>query len=572
MEKKDLSMEMRLLLFFVLMGLILFAEQYFYKAPPPAQPAAVTKAEAPAGKTSSPIPIPAPAAGAAVQTPAAEVPGQIEAGQEQIFAIDTKLYHVEFSNRGAVAKRWLLKAYRDHDAGASRAKLVDLVNSLSLTKVPAPFSLAFKGQAPATDVNTALYRFQQPDSLTVNFEFSDGRIDVKKSFHFTDDSYLVAVSSQATQNGAPLVHALSWRGGFGDSTAAKSLTDQHALYYDVSNSKLTIKQVKDAKDGPVSSAGQYSFAGLEDAYFAGVFMPEGRALVELTEFSDSIPDANSKSDPRVGAAVGGEGSNTFTFFAGPKDYKLLGNINPKLEQLIDWSWLGMSLGFIAKPIFLILSWTADHVTGNYGWAIVLVTIGINIVLFPLRLTSMKSSRKMQAIQPLIKEMNERYKGLSLKDPRQAEKNQEMMDLYKKHGINPLGGCLPMLIQLPFLVAFYKVLAVTIELRGANWLWVHDLSQPETLAIRVLPIIMLATQFVQQKMTPQPGVDASQQKMMMWLMPAMMFYIFYFLSSGLVLYYLTSNLAGIAQQLILNRSMPTPIPVDVKPASKKKNRN
>jgi YidC/Oxa1 family membrane protein insertase len=570
MEKKDLSMEMRLLLFFVLMGGILFVQQYFYKAPPPAQPAA--KVEAPAGKTSSPIPIPAPAPAAAVQAPAGEVPGQIQAGQEQVFAIDTKLYHVEFSNRGAVVRRWLLKAYKDHFTGPGQANPVDLVNPLSLTRVPEPFSFAFKGQAPATDVNTALYRFQQPDGLTVNFEFSDGRIDVRKSFHFTDDSYLVAVTSQATQNGAPLVHALSWRGGFGDSTAANSLTNQHALYYDVANSKLTVKQVKEAKDGPVSFAGEYSFAGLEDAYFAGVFMPEGRALVELTEFSDAIPDANGKSDPRVGAAVGGEASNSFTFFAGPKDYKLLGKINPKLEQLIDWTWIGISLAFIAKPIFLVLSWTADHITGNYGWAIVLVTIGINTVLFPLRLTSMKSSKKMQAIQPLIKEMNERYKGLSLKDPRQAEKNQEMMDLYKKHGINPLGGCLPMLIQLPFLVAFYKVLGVTIELRGASWLWVHDLSQPETLAIRMLPVILIATQFLQQRMTPQPGVDPSQQKTMMLLMPVMMGYIFYFLSSGLVLYYLTSNLVGIAQQLLLNRATPAPIPVDVKLASKKKNRN
>ncbi len=561
-------MEMRLLMFFVLMGLILFITPYFYKAPPPAQPP--PKGEPPAGKTSSAIPV--PAATPAVQTPAAQVPGQIEAGQEQVFAVDTKLYHVEFSNRGAVVKRWLLNAYKDHAAESAQAKPVDLVNSLSLTKVPEPFSLAFKGQAPATDVNTALYRFQQPDPLTVNFEFSDGRIDVRKSFRFKDDSYLVAVSSQATQNGAPLVHALSWRGGFGDATAANALTNQHALFYDFSNSKLTVKQVKEAKDGPVSFAGEYSFAGLEDAYFAGVFMPEGRALVELTEFSDAVPDTNGKSDLHVGAAVGGEASNTFTFFAGPKDYKLLGKINPKLEQLIDWSWIGINLGIIGKPIFLILNWTADHITGNYGWAIVLVTIAINTVLFPLRLTSMKSSKKMQAIQPLIKEMNERYKGLSLKDPRQAEKNQEMMDLYKKHGINPLGGCLPMLIQLPFLVAFYTVLRVTIELRGASWLWVHDLSQPETLAIRLLPLILMATQFLQQQMTPQPGVDPSQQKMMKWMMPAMMCYIFYFLSSGLVLYYLTSNLVGIAQQMILNRATPAPIPVEVKPVAKKKSRN
>ena len=176
-----------------------------------------------------------------------------------------------------MVRRWLLKAYKDHDFGAAQAMPVDLVNPQSLTKVPAPFSLAFKGQAPATDVNTALYQFQRPDDLTVNFEFSDGRIDVKKSFRFLEDSYLVAVNSQATQNGAPLPHALSWRGGFGDSTANNALTNQHALYYDLGNSKLNVKQVKDAKDGPVSFAGQYSFAGLEDALLRGR-VPAGGTL------------------------------------------------------------------------------------------------------------------------------------------------------------------------------------------------------------------------------------------------------------------------------------------------------
>ena len=280
----------------------------------------------------------------------------------------------------------------------------------------------------------------------------------------------------------------------GDSTENNSLANQHALYYDEANSKLNVKTVKDAKDGPVSSDGQYAFAGLEDHYFAGVYIPEGRSLIEMTEFADTFPDSNGKADPRVGAAVGGEGSNSFTFFAGPKDYNLLGKINPKLEQLIDWSWLGISLGFIGKPLFLLLSWVADHLTRNYGWAIVLVTVGINTVLFPLRLTQLRSSKKMQSIQPLIKQLNEKYKSLPLKDPRQADKNQELMDLYKKHGINPVGGCLPMLIQLPFLVAFYKVLGVMVELRGASWLWVHDLSQPETLALHILPLILIATQY------------------------------------------------------------------------------
>ncbi len=576
MEKKELTMEVRLLMFFVLMGLILFASQYLYKPAAPAASEAKTATTPATTEKSGAIPIPASAATppppvSPATTPAAPVPGQIEAGQEQVFAIDTDYYHVEFSNRGAVVRRWQLKQFKDHEE--PKAHPVELVNVLALSKTPAPFSVAFKGQTPSVDPNSRLFQIQRPDDLTVNFEFSDGRMDVKKSFRFLQKSYLVTVDSEVTQNGAPIPHALSWRGGFGDATENSAINNQHALYYDAANSKLNVKQVKEAKDGPVSWAGQFSFAGLEDHYFAGVFLPEGRSLVEITEYSDQIPDAAGKDQARVGAAVGGEGSNAFTMFVGPKDYKLLGNINPKLEQLIDWTWIGLNLGFIGKPLFYALSWTADNLVHNYGWAIVLVTIAINMVLFPLRFSQLRSSKKMQAIQPQIKALNEKYKSLSLKDPRQAEKNQEMMDLYKKHGINPLGGCVPMLIQLPFLFAFYTVLKVMIELRGASWLWVHDLSQPETLPIHVLPLIMLATQYFQQKMTPQPGVDQSQQKMMMWMMPLMMTYIFYFLQAGLVLYYLTSNLVGIAQQLILNRAtpapVPVPVPVEVKPAPKKK---
>jgi YidC/Oxa1 family membrane protein insertase len=200
-----------------------------------------------------------------------------------------------------------------------------------------------------------------------------------------------------------------------------------------------------------------------------------------------------------------------------------------------------------------------------------VTIAINTVLFPLRISSMKSSKKMQALQPQIAAINAKYKNLSLRDPKKTEQNQEMMDLYKRHGVNPVGGCLPMALQMPFFFAFYKVLSVAIEMRGANWLWVGDLSQPETLAIRALPVLLIVTQFLQQKMTPSPGMDPAQQKMMM-IMPLALGYMFYFASSGLVLYWLTSNVVGIAQQVILNRSTATPAVVDVKPTPKKKSRD
>jgi len=559
-------MEMRLLLAFLLMGLVLFVTPYFYKQPPstgrqgpaPAQTAA-NVGKNPAGAAEK-APPPASAS-------AAEIPGQIQAAEEQEFTVETDLFQVRFSNRGAVVRSWVLTRYKD--AGK---KPVDLVNPRALAKVPPPFSLYFQGQPPIANLDQALFSVHRPDPLTVIFEYSDGRADVKKSFRFAQNSYLVAIDSEVTRDGMPAPHSLAWRGGFGDSTVANPVNTQTAVYYDLNNSKLVVQPVKNAKDGPVSATGQYSFAGLQDSYFAGVFLPEGRSQVEITEFADTVANANNSNEQRVGAAVGGEGFNRFTFFPGPKDYDLLHQINPKLDTLIDWGWFEI----LAKPLFLILKWTASRITHNYGWAIVLVTIGINIVLFPLKITGMKSSKKMQAIQPLVNEINERYKGIPARDPRQADKNAEVMALYKKYGINPLGGCLPMLLQIPFFYAYYRVLSVSIEMRGASFLWVHDLAQPETgffahlgTPIRLLPLILIVTQFFSQKMTPpSPGVDPNQQKMMMF-MPLMMGFIFYGVSSGLVLYWLTSNLVGVAQQWLLNRQTPAPVVEMPKPSPKKK---
>jgi YidC/Oxa1 family membrane protein insertase len=553
-------MEARLLLAFVLMGLVLFGTQYFYKPPPQPTPQQAAKtAEAEKSAPAAPKPAPVQASAAPL-----DIPGAIKADKEETFTVETDLYRVVFSNRGAVVRSWILKAYKDH-----KGKPVDLANQKALEKVPAQLSLLFKNQAPSTDPNTALFHTDRSaDGLSVNFEFSDGRSAVKKSFVFDKRKYLAHVTSQVTENGVMIPHSLQWRGGFGDPSVVNAASTEHTLYYDLSQQKLVVNDVKEAKNGPVSTSGQYSFAGLEDSYFAAVFLPANRSSVELTTFADTVPSENGTEEPHVGAAVGGDGLNNFGLFVGPKDMDILKQVDPKLQELINWG----RLGFIAKPLFIALNWTADHVAHNFGWAIVLVTVAINLVLFPLRISSMKSSKKMQALQPQIAAINAKYKNLSLRDPRKAEQNQEVMELYKKHGVNPVGGCLPMLLQLPFFFAFYTVLTVAIEMRGAHWLWVTDLSQPESLAIRVLPILLIITQFLSQKMTPSPGMDPAQQKMML-IMPIVLGYMFYFASAGLVLYWLTGNLVGIVQQMLLNRGGPPPAVVDVKPASnKKKNRN
>lgn len=567
--KKELSMEARLLIAFVLMGLVLFLTPYIYK--PAASPAAGANKPA-ASKTTNPAEVPAPATPAPAPAPAAapavEMPGQIHAGQEETAVVETDLERVVFSNKGAVVTSWVLKNFKDHTG-----KPLDLVNAAALGKVPAPFSIDFRNQKPSADLNASLYKVTRADD-DLTFEFSDGVVDAKKSFSFSKDSYLARVTSQVSANGVMLPHSLEWRGGFGDETVNNPAALQHALLYDPSaprsyglfSNELQKKDAKDAKNGPVSVSGQYTFAGIEDSYFASVFLPSGSTSLELTTFSDNIPK-DGKDVPRVGMAVGGEGFNSFELYAGPKDLEILKRVNPKLEQVVDWGMFGL----IAKYLFEALKWTAGHAGGNYGWAIILITIAINTALFPLKITSMKSSRKMQAIQPQIKAINEKYKGLSLNDPKKADQNTELMALYKDNGVNPAGGCLPMLLQLPFFFAFYKVLAVAIQLRGAHWLWVTDLSQTESLAIHVLPLILIATQFLTQKMTPSPGMDPSQQKMMM-IMPLVLGYMFYFASSGLVIYWLTGNVVGIAQQWFLNRGTPPPTVVDVKPVPKKKNRN
>jgi YidC/Oxa1 family membrane protein insertase len=561
--KKELSMEMRLLIAFLLMGLVLFVTPYLYKGantPGPKGPQNITPQKA-AELTKPPAPAP-PVAPQQLASENSAAPQQ--AAKEETFVVDTALFRATFSNKGASVRSWVLKKYKDLDG-----KPLELVNQVALAKVPAPFSFDFKDQKPAVDLAQALFIARPaPDNLGVDYEYSDGKLVARKSFRFRSDSYLAQVTSEVIQNGAQIPHVLAWRGGFGDPTIRNAASAERNVYYN--DGRLQTKTAKDAKNGPVSVSGGFGFAGIEDSFFAAVYLPRGTGNVELITYSDSVPvPPDNKETSYVGAGVGSGGVNELALFVGPKDTDILRKVDPRLAQLIDW---GRWFGFIAKPLFYALNWTNDRITHNFGWAIVLVTIAINILTFPFRLTSLKSSKKMQALQPEIQRINEKYKGLSIRDPKKAEQNQEMMALYKKYGVNPVGGCAPMLLQIPFFIAYYTVLTVAIELRGASWLWVSDLSRPEQLAIRILPVLLIVTQFMTQRMTPpSPGVDPAQQKMMMF-MPLVLGFMFYYASAGLVLYWLTGNLVAIVQQWIMNRTMKTPVILPTaKPVSKARRR-
>ncbi len=553
-------MEWRLLLAFLLTGLVMFLAPYLYykiygPPKPTVQPSSTPDAKVPAAP--APGPAPGPALGKATAATAKPRAPIAAAGTEE-FTLETDLYRVRFSNRGAVVLSWELKKYKD-----AASKTLELVNTAAAPKAGHPFSLSFKDRRPTVDVNHALFVSRPAaDGLGVDYEFSDGQVWVRKSYRFERSRYLWRFLSEAADASGPLAHLLLWRGGFGDPAVSNPAAHERTLYYEAASGKLITQEAKAAKNGPLTVTGSFVFAGIQDTYFAAVFLPRQGEALEVQTLSDTVA---SESDPKeaahVGLGVGGGGRNEFAVFVGPKDLDVLRQVDGRLEQVVDF---GTWFGFIAKPLFLILKWVHHNIVANYGWAIVLVTVFINFALLPLKFTSLKSMKKMQALQPQIAAINEKYKGISLRDPRKQQQNQELMELYKKHGVNPMGGCLPMLLQIPFFIGFYNVLTVAIELRGASWLWVTDLSQPEHLPIRILPLAMIVSQFVMQKMTPATTADPTQQRMML-LMPLLFGFMFYHFSSGLVLYWLTSNLVGIAQQLLFNKVMPAPAAVQAPPA-------
>src|SRR5579871_3016209 len=560
---KEMSMEVRLLLAFLLMGAVMFLSPYFFKtpAPPPgngkktATASSVAPAPAPPAATTSTAPAPPaptddkPVANATSQQPQPAV------------IIDTDLYRVTFNNQGATVRSWLLKKYKGNDG-----KPLDLVNAAA--RLEYPFSLSFPNEKPAGNLNWAYYKqTADPDGLGVAFEYSDGHTVVHKAFKFQKNSYLSSVSADVTIDGRPVQSMIQWRGGFGDFTVANPAASQRTLYFNTTDNKLVEQNAKAAKNGPVSTSGNYSFAGIADPYFAAVFLPENDVAVHETTFSDTVPTpVEQKAEAFPGTAVSAGTANHLSLFVGPKDVDLLKRINPKLETMVDFGYLS----FIAKPLFMIVNWMNDSFLHNFGWAIVLITVLLYVIMFPIRLSSMKSMRKMQALKPQIDAINAKYKNLKFNDPKKAEQQQETMDLYKKNGVNPMGGCLPMVIQLLLVWPFYQVCRVAVEMRGASWLWVTDLSQPEHLPIKILPIAMIVTQFLSTKMMPTPSADPSQQRMMM-LMPLIFGFMFYNLPSGLVLYYVTGTLVSMGQQWFLKHTETAQEAArSVLPAPKKKN--
>jgi YidC/Oxa1 family membrane protein insertase len=566
---KELSSEIRMLLAFGLMGLILYGSNWAYhkmglipaETPATTQPKKTAPAPLPNSSGTLPGQTAAPAESTAPPPTVDSAPvAPIAAGNKQTWFVDTDVYHVVFSNEGAVIQSWTLKGY--HDAAGQP---LELINQIGALKEGFPLALQFRGQA-TSPLNKALWEYHPgADGLSIEYDYSDGHTVAKKVISFTRSAYLVQYADEVTKDGAPAPHQISWRAGFGDFDVVSPASHQEAIRYDLKDEKLNSDRAKTAKNGPVYTDGSFSFVGLEDQYFTAVFLPPVDSTTKTTLFSDSVGTRlSSAEDAYPGISVGGEARNQMGLFVGPKEGRILEAVNPNLSHVIDWGWFRI----IAQPLFMMLRGLHDKFIRNYGWAIIVLTIFISIALFPLKIMNLKSMRKMQQLQPQISKINDKYKGVGMSDPRSQQKQAEIMELYKKHGVNPMGGCLPMLVQMPFLYAFWKVLAVSVEMRHAPWLWVADLAQPERFGIHFLPLVMILTSVLLQRMTPTPtGGDANQQKMMQF-MPVMMGIFFWNLSSGLVLYYLTSNLVGVGQQWFFNRTA-SPLPAPATAALEKR---
>src|SRR6266513_1033968 len=581
-QKDKFTPELRILVASLLSFAVIILWAKFFGPKPPVQPTPANRpgqtAPATPGPATPGAPPPAvegkPGTATFAPAPAASVAVKNDS-QEHTMVVENSLYRVEISNRGAVVKSWQLKNYKDD---AKPQRVLDVVHPDASQQTGGwPFAVVLDDEQLQNAANAGLFRLSFPASeleapADVELAWSDGHLEVTKHFRF-DHTYVIRVETFVKLNGKPITAGLGWLGGFGDLTVTNPAPVETVSTYYSEGGKITNFAHKKLegldKWGLGVWQGGKDFLGIEDRYFTAAFLPANSAAPGTLETrywkSWRTVHANGQDTaepvPQVAAATSTQ-PLALRVYVGPKDYDDLKKMNPPLHGLINFGWLE----FIAEPLFHGLKWLHTYIP-NWGWAIVVLTLIINMLLFPLRISSYKTTLKMQRVAPEIKTIQEKYKKYSMRDPRKAEMNKEVMAIYSKEGINPVGGCIPQLLQFPIWFGLYRALQGTIEMRHAPWFgWITDLSARDPYYI--LPVIMAGSMYLVSKMTPMTSTDP-QQQMMMKFMPlsfAGMFIIFP-ISSGLAVYILTSSLVGIGQQWYLNRTHP--ITPAGKPAKAKK---
>lgn len=551
-------MEKRVLIAFILSFVVLYGYQAMFPPPKPAPSAGAGKETSPPATTStSPAPSTAGNATTTPQPQPAEAPNPqptsaatpvVADTAERDITVESPSVSAVFGTRGGVLKSWQLKRYQD-----SAGQPLELIPHNVPPGTLRPFTLSVGDAATDAVLSSALFKASEDHvvvasgSATLILDYADASgLTARKQFVFSSDSpYSIDFSATVTKSDKPLQPTVHWGPGIGSGVVATTRS------YNPASQPIFYREGKVSRIAPTKVAenavqdGNVPFGGVDDHYFLVAAIPAGQPThLEYRTLDVPLQTGGATAHFVDWSARFNSTPTRARYFLGPKDFDVLAAVDRDLVRSIDF---GM-FAWLVVPLLRALKWVNGYV-GNYGWSIIILTILINIAMFPLRHKSVVSMRKMQEIQPQVKAIQDRYANLKMTDPAKQKMNTELMSLYREAGVNPASGCVPMLLTFPVLLAFYSMLSVAIELRGAPFMgWIHDLSLRDPLYIT--PVLMGLTQVVQTRMTPTSG-DPMQQRMML-LMPIVMMSWLLFMPSGLVLYWTTSNIWAIGQQWVTNR--------------------
>jgi YidC/Oxa1 family membrane protein insertase len=582
----------RLLLAFILSAVILFGWSYLF--PPPADnPQNVNTSQPAVDPTATPTP--------AVQTnqpPSQGLsanPATPDTLPQRTLIVSTPLYQIEFDSRGATANSWIIKqnkekggqgkALRSASSSKDNPQPLQLISPEGLSRGLAPLKIYTGRQdldaAIATrnfevsgvgEAANAQLDVKPGEQKSVEFRLNEPQsgVEVLKKLTFDSDYYVVKLETRVLQAGQPIPGA---KIAVGPNIGDQGVT--HYNFYSIAPEgiaavadgveHLTASSIDQDKKSPHIQRFEspVRWAGVGDTYFAmSLVLPKPAPGLEYhTEKYEHQVDGQKEERFLITGLVPlpADGSPIYVF-TGPKDHDQLQetsefinkNISGQqvdLGQLINYGWTQR----ITKPLATPILWSIKHLnrlTGSYGLAIILFTIVIYTLFFPLKWRSSKSMKKAQKLAPRMKELQEKIKGMKQNDPRLKELQLEQLRLMKEG--NPLGGCLPLLIQMPFLIALYVAITISIDFRQSSFLWIQDLSAGDP--TKLLPILMAASMLVLQLITPAPSADPLQRKMMAVIMPVMMLYILWSAPAGLLVYWLVGNIVGFLQQFLINRML------------------
>jgi YidC/Oxa1 family membrane protein insertase len=557
-------MERRVLLAILLSFIVLYAYQALTVKPKPAGPpgsGSETAAVQPSPSTQSLPTTEAPPQSTTPAAPAAPVASPLVADQnERDIKVETRDVIAVFTNRGARLKSWRLKHYRDRDKQPQ-----ELV--VPLPGQPLPFTLETPNAAVNATINSALFAVSgapagaMSSPADIKFDYRDtAGVEVVKEFHIEPSGYVLNFRATASADSKALPVNVLWGPAVGDAAQVSSYA-QKAEGLFARTDKVQRLAAKDlAKQNTYE--GEFRYAGVDDNYFITIALPQ--EPIKIAYHPVSIPGSTPKDPAREFIAYAidppSDAAN-LKYFIGPKDFDVLAQLGPDMTRAINFGMFSV----IVVPLLRSLKWVNSFV-GNYGWSIIVLTVIINILMFPLQHKSIVSMRKMQEIQPQVKAIQDRYAKYKTTDPEKQKMNQELMALYRERGVNPASGCVPMLLTMPLLLAMWAMLQTSIELRGVSFMWLPDLTQRDP--FYVTPILMGATQFWQQRITPAAGADPAQQKMMM-IMPLVMTVMFITLPAGALIYYTVSGLLRIVQQYVTNSIIGPPTIRTVRPPAERR---